>query len=276
MMKENTSKVNVISVQIRPKIGRKEDNLKKVKQFIEANSHLNPDLILMPEFFNTGISVVEFKKLAENEKDSETLAFFSDIAKQYKSYILTGSIIEKVTENDIDKFYNTSLLLDREGNVLAKYRKMHLFDSFGGTEHQYNTPGDEFTVADTDFGRVGMSVCFDIKFPKHFIELVKRGAEVIVEPAAWCAPNNLLENAKEEWILMNRARALDNMVYFVSSNQCGKIDSFLSACGHSIIAAPNGKILSDAGEEEGIAAFQIDMEFLRLLRTQFNVKRLAE
>lgn len=276
MMNENTSKVNVISVQIRPKIGRREENHKKIKEFIDANSHLNPDLILMPEFFNTGVSVVEFKKLAEDEKNSETLAFFSKIAKEFRSYILTGSIIEKVTEQDSEKFYNTSWLLDRDGKVSAKYRKMHLFDSFGGTENQYNTPGDEYVVADTDFGKVGMSVCFDIKFPKHYIELVKRGAEVIVEPAAWCAPNNILENAKEEWILMNRARALDNMVYFVSSNQCGKIDSFLSACGHSIIAAPNGKILSDAGDDEGIAAFQIDMEFLRLLRTQFDVNKLAE
>lgn len=276
MMNENTNKVNVISVQIRPKIGRREENHRKVKEFIDANSHLNPDLILMPEFFNSGVSVVEFKKLAEDEKSSETLSFFSSIAKEYHSYILTGSIIEKVTENDSDKYYNTSWLLNRNGEVIAKYRKMHLFDSFGGTENQYNTPGDEYVVADTDFGKVGMSVCFDIKFPKHYIELVKRGAEVIVEPAAWCAPNNILENAKEEWILMNRARALDNMVYFVSSNQCGKIDSFLSACGHSIIAAPNGKILSDAGDDEGIAAFQIDMDFLRLLRTQFDVNKLAE
>lgn len=276
MMNENTNKVNVISVQIRPKIGRREENHRKVKEFIDANSHLNPDLILMPEFFNSGVSVVEFKKLAEDEKSSETLAFFSKIAKEYRSYILTGSIIEKVKEQDSEKFYNTSWLLNRNGEVIAKYRKMHLFDSFGGTENQYNTPGDEYVVADTDFGKVGMSVCFDIKFPKHYIELVKRGAEVIVEPAAWCAPNNILENAKEEWILMNRARALDNMVYFVSSNQCGKIDSFLSACGHSIIAAPNGKILSDAGDDEGIAAFQIDMEFLRLLRTQFDVNKLAE
>lgn len=276
MMNENTNKVNVISVQLRPKIGRREENHRKVKEFIDANSHLNPDLILMPEFFNTGVSVVEFKKLAEDEKSSETLSFFSKIAKEYHSYILTGSIIEKVTEKDSVKYYNTSWLLDRNGEVIAKYRKMHLFDSFGGTENQYNTPGDEYVVADTDFGKVGMSVCFDIKFPKHYIELVKRGAEVIVEPAAWCAPNNILENAKEEWILMNRARALDNMVYFVSSNQCGKIDSFLSACGHSIIAAPNGKILSDAGENEGIAAFQLDMDFLRMLRTQFDVNKLAE
>lgn len=266
------TKVNVISVQICPKIGKRDYNLNRVKEFIDNSAHLNPDLILMPEFFNTGISVPEFTRLAEEEKTSETLAFFSEVAKKYNSYILTGSIIEK----DGDKQYNTSWLLDRNGEIAGKYRKIHLFDSFGGTENQYNSYGDEYVVVETDFGKIGMATCFDIKFPKHYIELVQRGAEIIVEPAAWCKPNNLLEAGKEDWILMNRARALDNLVYFVSSNLCGKVDSFLSVCGHSMIVAPTGKVLSDANDSEGFAAAQLDMDFLRLLRTQFDVKRLAE
>lgn len=263
------NKANILSVQIRPKIGHKQKNLERVKEFIEKNAHLNPDLILMPEFFNTGISVPEFKKLAE-EGEGETVDFFKEIAKEHGCYLLTGSIIERDGEN----LYNTSRLLDRQGNVVAKYRKIHLYDSFGGQEYLYNTPGDEIVVVDTDFGKIGMSVCFDIKFPNHYIELIKRGAQIIVEPAAWCAPNAIIENATQEWILMNRARALDNMVYFISSNQCGKIDSFLSGCGHSMITAPNGQVLSDAGEEEGVAAAQIDMDFLKALRSQFKLENL--
>lgn len=264
------NKANILSVQIRPNIGHKQKNLEKVKEIIDQNASLNPDLILVPEFFNTGVSVPEFKKLAETEDNNETVDFLSKIAKKYNSYLLAGSIIESKD----GKLFNTSRLLDRNGEQIAVYRKIHLFDSFGGNEDSYCTRGDEIVVADTDFGKVGMSVCFDIKFPNHHIELVKRGAEIIVEPAAWCAPNNILEQATQEWILMNRARALDNMVYFVSSNLCGKVDSFLTACGHSIIAAPNGNILSDAGAEEGAAAFQIDLELLRMLRTQFKTENL--
>lgn len=259
------TKVNVISVQICPKIGQREKNFQKVGEFIDKNSHLNPDLILMPEFFNTGISVPEFKKLAETEESSETLAYFSNKAKEFNTYILTGSIIER----DNGKLYNTSWLLDRNGEVAAKYRKIHLYDCFGGGENQYCNYGENLVVVETDFGKIGMSVCFDIKFPSHFIELVKMGAEIIVEPAAWCLPNET-----ENWITMNKARALDNMAYFCSSNQCGKIDSNLSCCGHSMIVAPNGQVLSDAGEDEGIAAAQIDLGFLRLMRTQFDLNRL--
>ncbi len=264
------TKVNVLSVQIRPKIGQMQKNLEKVKDFIEKNAALNPDLILMPEFFNTGISVPEFQKLAQDPQKNEVLEFFKEVAKEHKSYVLAGAIIEREGE----KLYNTSRLIDRNGEEIAKYRKIHLFDSFGGQEDTYCTPGNEFVVVDTDFGKVGLSICFDIKFPNQYIELVKRGAEVILEPAAWSAPNQMLATATEEWILMNRARAMDNMVYFVSSNLCGKVDSFLSSCGHSMIVSPNGQVLSDAGSEDGIAAAQIDMEFLRLLRTQFKMENL--
>lgn len=263
------NKANILSVQIRPKIGHKGKNLEKVREFIEKNADLKPDLILMPEFFNTGVSAVEFKKLAE-EGLGETTQFFSEIAKKYNTYVLCGSI----TVKEGDKLYNISRLLDRNGEVVGEYRKIHLFDSFGGQEHTYCTPGNEIVVLDTDFGKVGMSVCFDIKFPNHYIELVKKGAEIIVEPAAWCAPNDGLAKAEQDWVLMNRARALDNMVYFASSNQCGKIDSFFGCCGHSMITAPSGEVLAEAGSEEGIAFAQIDMEFLRALRSQFNIEKL--
>lgn len=259
------TKVNVISIQICPKVGRREKNLEKVGEFIDKHSHLNPDLVLMPEFFNTGVSVPEFKKLAETEESSETLAYFKEKARKYNTYILTGAIIEK----DGDRLYNTSWLLNRNGEIAGKYRKIHLYDSFGGTENQYCSYGDSLSVVETDFGKIGMSVCFDIKFPNHFVQLVKQGAEIIVEPAAWCLPNGT-----DNWVTMNKARALDNMVYFCSSNLCGKIDSNLTSCGHSMIVAPNGQVLSDALEDEGIAAAQIDMNYLRLLRSQFDLNRL--
>ena len=259
------TKANILSIQIRPKTGRRERNLEKVGDLIDQNSHLNPDLILMPEFFNTGVSVPEFKKLAETEETSVSLDYFKEKAKKYNTYILTGSIIEK----DGEKLYNTSWLLNRNGEIAGKYRKIHLYDRCGGTENQYCSYGDSIKVVETDFGKIGMSVCFDIKFPNHFVNLVKQGAEIIVEPAAWCLPNDT-----DNWITMNKARALDNMVYFCSSNLCGKIDSYLTSCGHSMIVAPNGQVLSDVGEQEGIAAAQIDIDYLRYLRLQFNLNRL--
>lgn len=272
MLNNQNSKVRVISVQTCPKIGQRDKNLNKVKELIEINSNLKPDLVVVPEFFNTGVCVPEFKKLAESEHNSLTLQFFSEIAKKYDTYIVVGSIIEK----DEDKLYNTSWLLDRKGEITAKYRKIHLFDSFGGDENQYIEYGDQYVVADTDFGKVGLATCFDVKFPKHFVELVSRGAEIVVLPAAWGKTNDMLDTGRENWILTNRVRALDNLVYFISSDLCGKIDSTFSLCGHSMIVDPAGRVLADAGDKEGCICTELDMNFLRNLRTQFDVKKLAE
>ena len=249
---------NVLSIQINPKIGYKDKNLRKINDLIEANSKLKPDLIVLPEFFNTGVSVPQFEKLAENEFCNETLDFFKNVAKKYQSYILVGSIMERQN----GKLYNTSRLLDRNGEEIAVY------------EDKYCTAGDEYVLVDTDFGKIGISVCFDIRFPTHFIELVKRGAEIVLEPAAWSAFNDVLQERTESWIMLNKTRAYDNLVYFISSNLCGKVDSCLSSCGHSMIVAPDGVIMSDAGENEGVAFAQLDMDYLREYRSQFKMENL--
>ena len=263
--------VSVISIQICPKIGHRERNLNKVKELIEQNLHLKPDLIVLPEFFNTGVSSVEFKKLAESENDSPTIHFLSEIARKYNTYILTGSIVEK----DGDKLYNTSRLLNRRGEIIAKYRKINLFDSFGGTENDYISYGKDYAVAQTDFGKIGLATCFDIRFPRHFMELINRGAEIIVLPAAWVMPHEQIATGTDNWEILNRARAIDNISYFISSDLCGKIDSSMGLCGHSMIVDPTGKILADAGENEGIASAVLDMNIVREMRNQFDIKRFT-
>lgn len=261
---------NVLTIQIRPVIGEREKNLEKVKQIIENNADKKPDLIIMPEFFNTGISKPAFERLAEEEADSPTKAFFCELAKKYNSYILCGSIVEK----EGDKLFNTSYLLDRKGNIIGKYRKKNLFKFFGGTEDQYITPGEEFVVVETELGKIGMSTCFDISYPMHFAELIQRGAEIIVCPAAWCAPSEdeIQKDALRKWWCWNGARAADNSVYFVSADLCGKIDSFLSCVGHSCITDFDGKLLACAGAQEGAAFAQIDVKKLQEYRKIAPVK----
>lgn len=247
-------KVNVLSVQFCPQTDKREENFRKVEGLIEKNSGSGLDLIVLPEFFNTGLNPEEFKRLCEKEQTSKTLEFFGAVARKYSSYIVVGSIVEA----DGDNLYNTSWLLDRSGNKVAKYRKIHLFDRYGGTEHLYNTPGDKIVVAQTDFGKIGMSICFDIKFPEHYIELTKLGAQFIVAPAAWCVPNAILEEAREAWVLMNRMRAMDSNAYFISSNSCGEIDGEFHTCANSMIVGPDGKIIANAGEKEGVAFAQLE------------------
>lgn len=255
---------NVLTVQFRPKIGEREKNLEKVKNIIEENADKKIDLILVSEFFNTGISRPAFEKLAEEEGNSPTKEFFSQLAKKYNSYILCGSIVEK----DGDKLYNTSYLLDRNGDTIAKYRKMNLFKYFGGCEDQYITPGSDIVVVGTELGTIGLCTCFDISYPLHVAELVKRGAEIILCPAAWCAPSDekIQKNALNVWKSWNTTRAIDNSAYLITSNMCGKVDSFISCVGHSSIVAYDGEVLACAGSEDGAAFAQIDVEKVREYR----------
>ena len=265
------SKVNILSIQIQPKIGYQQKNLQKIREFIEKYADTSLDLVVLPEFFNSGVSVPEFKKMAQKQFNDEVVEYLGLLAKKHNTYILAGSIMEQ--ENG--RMYNTSRLLNRNGEQISKYRKIHLFDSFGGTENEYCTAGDEIVVAQTDFGKVGISVCFDIRFPKHFLNLVKNGAELILEPAAWCAPNELVEQMQSQWVVLNRARAVDNLVYFVSSNLCGKVDSTFSACGHSMIVSPDGEVLAEADNEENAIFATIDLDYVRQLRSQFCMDKLV-
>lgn len=252
---------NILSIQMQPKIGDRDANLGKVAEIAAANADKNPDLIILSEFFNTGVSKPAFERLAEEEENSPTKAFCAELAKKYDTYVLCGSIVEK----DGDKLYNTARLLDRNGKMIAKYRKINLFKYFGGTEDEYISPGNETVVVDTELGKIGFCTCFDISYPMHFAELVKKGAEIIVAPAAWCTLNEekMHKTMLNNWKSLNISRAVDNAVYFISSNQCGKVDSMLSCVGYSSILAYDGEVLACAGENEGVAFAKIDIGALR-------------
>ena len=256
------SKINVLIVQISPKRGKKKRNLNKVKSLIEESNCHNPDLIILPEFFNTGIDNQSFIELAEEEKDSETLAFLSEIAIKYNTNIVGGTIIEK----DCDKLYNTSYFLNREGNILGKYRKIHLFNYFGGNEGECITPGTDLVVLDTDIGKVGMSICFDIRFPLMFNKLLKKGAEIIVCPAAWA--NDWIHT----WEICNQSLAMQNAAYFISSTGCGEVGYTMA--GNSMIVEPNGRIISRLGREESTLCKQIDLNDVKVLRDAFPIMNL--
>ena len=141
--------IGVLSCQFEPYIGNRDKNLEKVDELIGQYGDKNIDLVLVPEFFTTGIPKDGF--IPEEEKTSYTLDFMKNLAKKYKTNICCGSIIEK----EHDKLYNTTYFIDRSGDVTGKYRKIHLFSYFGGNEHLSITKGDKIVVVEADFGVVG-------------------------------------------------------------------------------------------------------------------------
>lgn len=255
--------MKTISIQFCSRAGDKKYNLEKTSGLINSKS---ADLIVLPEFFNTGVSHDAFINLAEEENSSETLEFMSKIAQKNSSNIVCGSIIER----EGDKLYNTSYVLDRKGEIKGKYRKIHLFNSFGGNEGECITPGDKITVLDLDFGRLGMSICFDMRYPMHFRELAKAGAQVFSAPTAWAFLNTDSEFVQKEtfelWRSYNRTRASENLAFIVSANQCGAINPYIYALGNSMITDPFGRALAIADDKDGIIEAEFDLKITDSLR----------
>lgn len=263
----------ILNIQFNPTISEKESNLKKIERYISDNSDKTIDLVVLPEFFSTGIDHDSFINSPEDEFGGETIKFVSELAKKYNTNIVAGSVIEKVN----DKLYNTSFVINRDGKIVTKYRKIHLFNYMGGTEGDRITAGNKIVAVDLDFGKIGLGICYDIRYPLHYKELAKSGVDIIVLPTAWVVSNEIyndksaLENAQDVWISMNRTRAFDNLVYVVSCNQVGTCNERVSCIGKSLIVAPTAQILSDAENKQGGFYADVDLNVVKLYKQIYPI-----
>lgn len=268
--------VAILNIQMKPVLGNKELNLKKIEHFIKKYSDKKLDLVVFPEFFSTGISHEQFINFPEDENGGETIAFIKELAKKYNTNIIAGTVIEK--END--KLYNTSFIINRNGETIDKYRKIHLFNYMGGTEGERITPGHREVVAEFDFGRVGLGICYDIRYPLHYNKLIKKNVDMIVLPTAWAIPNEIyndletLQYAQEMWIAMNRTRAYDNMVYIISSNQTKKANDNFSSIGNSVIIGPNAEVIANAKNDECALYADIDLDLVKYYRQIYPIANI--
>lgn len=267
----------ILSLQFTPIKADKIANLNKAKLLIENTCKKNYDLIVFPEFFDTGINITneEIYELAEEEKNSIIIDNLSDLAKTYNSYIHCGAICFK----EKDKIYNRTYLLDRKGEIVVKYNKIHLFNYFGGNEGSYTTAGETLSVVNADFGKIGLATCFDIRFPQMFYQLTKMGAELFVLPATWQVFNKISETEKTQfinnWQLMNKARAFDNVAFFVSANEVGQTHPLFTGIGNSMIVNYDGSVLAQADNIETAIYAQLDFPALRKARKAFPVGQLS-
>ena len=261
----------ILNIQFKPSKGKKEVNLKKVEYYFEKSSDKKLDLVVLPEFFSTGIDHESFINTPEDENGGETIKFICKLAKKYNTNIVAGSVIEKSR----GKLYNTSFVLNRDGEIVDKYRKIHLFNYMGGTEGQRVTAGDKQVVVSLDFAKIGLGICYDIRYPLHYKNLVKSGAEIVVLPTAWLVADeifnnrNSLMNAQDMWVAMNRTRAFDNLVYVVSCNQWDN-----GCIGKSLIVAPTTEVLSDAGNNQGGFFADIDLNVVKLYKSVYPIAEI--
>jgi len=254
-------KVRILGVQFNPEPGNKDANLDKVKKLIGENIWYKPDLIVLPEVFNSSVVHKYFQPLAETVPGGKTVVFLSDLASEYKTNIVSGSFIEKCND---EKYRNTSVVFGRNGEIIGKYSKIHMFSYYGSKEGKYITSGDSSVIIKTDFGKIGLSICYDLRFPELYRVMTYGGVELIVCPAAWPYPR------LDHWLTLNKARAVENLVFMVSVNQCGKCGFGRTNLGHSMVINPWGEIIASAGSDEGVMMAEIDLDMVKKIREEFS------
>ena len=245
-------------------VDNKEKNIKTARLMIEESISKNADFIILPEMFNCPYSNDKFIEYGEKEKSSETLSEISKLAKSNNVYILAGSI----PEIEEDKLYNTSYLFDRQGNVIAKHRKMHLFDidvkrKITFKESDVLTAGNDFTIADTEFGKVGIGICYDIRFPELAKIMVENGALILIYPGAFN-----MTTGPAHWELLFRSRAMDNQAFCIGVAPALNNDASYHSYGHSIITNPWGEVIAQASEKESLIISEIDLSEIKKVREE--------
>lgn len=249
--------------QIKP-TDDKKTNIKKARNMILEAAGKSASVIVFGEMFNCPYQNEYFPRFAETIPGGETYNMLKDCARDNKVYLIGGSIPE--LDNGI--IYNTSLAFNPDGELIGKHRKMHLFDvelASGLTFKESDAigRGDNVTVFDTEYCRMGLAICYDIRFPELMRLMAIEGAEIIIIPAAFN-----MTTGPAHWDILFRVRALDNQVFMVGASPARDTNSGYVAYGNSIVVAPWGDIIESAGEEEGIIYADLDSSLINRVRKE--------
>jgi deaminated glutathione amidase len=240
-----------------------EPNLHQVSELIRQARGAGADLIMTPEVSNFIESGRRRRDKARREADDPFLAGMRDLARETGAWILLGSLVidpagEPGAEAGEERLANRSFLIDAEGAIVARYDKIHMFDIDlpGGESYRESNayrPGDRTVVAETPWGRLGMTVCYDLRFPHLYRALAQAGADFLAVPSVFTVPTGTAH-----WHVLLRARAIENGSFVFAPAQWGEHAGGRRSYGHSLIVDPWGEVLADGGEAPGIITAQID------------------
>lgn len=236
--------------------------LNKAEAMVAEAAGNGADIVVLPEMFNCPYSREYFRPVAALGH-GKSCAAMSRWARENGIILVGGSI----PETEDDKIYNTAFVFDREGKQIARHRKMHLFDvdlpGMSFKESNTFSPGDEICVFDTEYGKMGLAVCFDLRFPELFRAMAKRGANIIFLPAQFN-----MTTGPAHWEMQIRCRAVDNELFIVGA-AAARREGFSYECwGHSLIADPYGTVLAGCDEKEQIIYAEADLGRIAQVRAQ--------
>lgn len=247
--------IQVVSIQMNVGDESKAERIKRAEALLDRAK--GADLVILPEIWNIGYFAFDLYAKESEPIDGETAKRMSAKAKKHGFYLHAGSMVEREGE----KLYNTSLLFDPHGNLIARYRKIHLY-GYESRESQILSRGNEVVVVQTSLGKIGMCACYDLRFPELFRAMLDEGAELFLVTSGWPYPR------LEHWLMFNRIRAIENTAFLVSSNGAG-INRGVQLCGHSMMVDPWGIILTSGGDEECILKTEIDFNKVSAVRGKF-------
>jgi predicted amidohydrolase len=260
----NGRKITAAAIQMSSTLDKGE-NLDTAERLIRSAVYSGADLIALPELWSChGLEDV-YRENAE-PVPGQTTAFLGGLAQELGVYLLGGSILEGDPQST--KLHNTSTFFGPDGRMSAVYRKIHLFDvktpDREYLESRTIAAGTEIVTAKAGAATIGLSVCYDVRFPELYRLLALRGAEILAVPAAFT-----LQTGKDHWELLLRARAVENQAYVVAPAQWGRKADGRWTYGRSIVVDPWGMLLAQCPDRDGYALATLDLDYLNHFREEF-------
>lgn len=249
--------MKIAAAQMSLRLGDVEHNYKQVEDWIRNAAQERPDIIVLPEMWNTSFYPDNIRELAD-ENGRRTQAFLSESAARFGVHIVGGSAAVRRE----GKLYNTMYVADRSGRIVSSYDKVHLFAP--GHEDEKFTPGTKGCAFSLDGVPMAAVICYDVRFPEWVRMATLTGAQIIFVPAAWPA------SRVDHWCILNQARAIENQLFIVAVNSCGSTDS-MQFGGHSMIIDPWGNVLAQGGDGEEMLYADIDLDSVIDIRSRINI-----
>lgn len=263
---EKKNKIRLLAIQMESVIGEPDKNIKKVRKLLEeCLAKKSADFVFLPEVWTVGWDCPSFKDCAEAIESAFSLSMLKSVAAKYKTNIIGGSFIQKGVNEKKGLYFNTCPVIDRKGKLVCTYNKNHLFSYYGCNEGDIITRGENPIIVKLDGIKIGLSICYDIRFPEIYRAYRKAGADILVNMAAWGA------SKKIPWDSMTTSRAVENQTYFVALTQTGMLSDRTRNLGHSMILDYNGNILSEINEKEGGIYAEIDLNEMYRFRDKCTV-----
>ncbi|MDK2936890.1 MAG: hypothetical protein PWP62_1898 [Eubacteriaceae bacterium] len=253
--------MKIAGIQMAVVAGQIEENFNKAEAWIKKAAQTGADVVVLPEMFVGGfLSKLSMAELADPD-GQRTKAFLSRLSKELNINIVGGSVATKKAGN----YYNTAYVSDRQGQIIAEYDKIHLF-SFAGEEKRYAS-GDKLLSFVLDGIKCSVMICYDLRFPEIFRKQALDDSQIIFLPAQWPVPRI------DHWRILNQARAIENQLFMVSVNGCGKANKDIQNGGNSLMIDPWGQIIADAGgdPEEKMIIGDLDLTQIKMVRDKMTV-----